>query len=414
MLELSVVGEESVVVHVLHSRVVGPLEAYAPGFAGELERLGYAVHAASHQVALIAHLSGWLAKRTMGTGDLAPAVIERYVQDRRAAGYRLFRSEKALTPLVDYLRGLGVTPDAEPVAARTPGEVLLERYRDYLIGERGMGVRSVRGYLDLVRPFIERHVRDGAGLRGLAAGDVTSFLVAESGRRSPKTVQRLASALRSLLRYWHVHDVIETPLVAAVPKVAYRSPGLPRGLQPGQVAALLDSCDRSQRAGLRDFAVLTLLSRVGLRAGEVAGLVLDDIDWRCGEITVVGKGYRRDRLPLPCDVGQAIAEYLQRGRPADALDRRVFVRIRAPHRGLAAGGVTQAVAAAARRAGLGTVYAHRLRHSAATAMLAAGASLAEIGQVLRHRRPLTTSVYAKVNTEALRSLARPWPTGGVS
>lgn len=401
-------------VHVLHSRVVGPLEAYAPGFAGELERLGYTVNAASHQMALIAHLSRWLTKRQLGAVDLASGVIERYLRDRRAAGYRLFRSEKALAPLLDYLRGLNVAPGAEPVAARTPGEVLLERYRDYLIGERGMGVRSVRGYLDLVRPFIEGHVRDGVDLRGLTAGDVTSFLVAESRRRSPKTVQRLASALRSLLRYWHVHAVIETPLVAAVPKVAYRSPGLPRGLHPRQVAAMLDSCDRGQQAGLRDFAVLTLLSRVGLRAGEVAGLLLDDIDWRSGEITVAGKGRRRDRLPLPCDVGEAIAEYLQRGRPADALDRRVFIRIRAPHRGLTTGGVTQAVAAAARRAGLGTVYAHRLRHSAATAMLAAGASLAEIGLVLRHRRPLTTSIYAKVNTETLRSLARPWPAGGVS
>jgi site-specific recombinase XerD len=254
----------------------------------------------------------------------------------------------------------------------------------------------------------------GDGVGGLAAGEIISFLVAESRRLSPKTVQRLASALRSLLRYWHVHGVIDTSLAMAVPKIAYRSPNLPRGLQPGEVAALLDSCDRSLPAGLRDLAMLTLLSRVGLRCGEVAGLRLEDIDWRGGEIIVAGKGNRRDRLPLPCDVGTAIADYLRRGRPADALDRQVFIRTRAPRCGLTSGGVTQAVAAAAQRAGLGTVYAHRLRHSAATSMLTAGASLAEIGQVLRHRRPLTTSIYAKVDTEALRALARPWPTGSVS
>jgi integrase len=155
--------------------------------------------------------------------------------------------------------------------------------------------------------------------------------------------------------------------------------------------------------------MLILLARMGLRAGEVAGLGLDDIDWRRGEITIRGKGNRRDRLPLPADAGEAIADWLRHGRPPTALDRSVFTRIKAPHQGLASGGVTQAVAAAARPAGLGTIYAHRLRHSAATAMLAQGGSLAEIGQVLRHRRPQTTAAYTKVNVEALRALARPWP-----
>jgi integrase/recombinase XerD len=401
-------------VHVLHSQVVGPLESYADGFAAELARQGYTVHTASHQLGLVAHLSRWMARRGLDVSDLTPAVIARYVEARRKVGYRNFRSAKALVPLLGCLRQLGVIGDPRP-PTQTPGEVLLRSYRDYLLGERGMGARSVRGYLDLVGPFVDRCVRgDKSDLGELTAGEVTSFLLAESRRLSPKTVQRLASALRSLLGYWHVHGMIDTPLAGAVPKIAYRSPGLPRGLQPGQVAALLDSCDRGQRTGLRDYAMLTLLSRIGLRCGEVAGLRLDDIDWRGGEIIVAGKGNRRDRLPLPCDVGQAIADYLQQGRPADAMDRRVFIRIKAPHRGLSPTGVTQAVAAAARRAGLGTVYAHRLRHSAATSMLTAGASLAEIGQVLRHRRPLTTSLYAKVNTEALRALARPWPTGGAA
>jgi site-specific recombinase XerD len=161
--------------------------------------------------------------------------------------------------------------------------------------------------------------------------------------------------------------------------------------------------------GLRDRAILTMLTRMGLRAGEIAALELDDVDWRQGELVVRGKGGWVDRLPLPMDVGQVLVDYLQAGRPADALERRVFIRVRAPHHGLTTGGVTQVVNAAAHRVGLGAVSAHRLRHSAATAMLASGAPLAEIGQVMRHRSVVTTAIYAKVDIEALRGLAMPWP-----
>jgi integrase/recombinase XerD len=267
--------------------------------------------------------------------------------------------------------------------------------------------------VDSVRPFVASWAAvGGADLRGLAAGDVTAFLTGQSRRLAPKTAQRLATALRSLLRFWHVEGLISGPLDRAVPKVANRRPGLPRPLDPAQVRALLASCDRGTASGRRDLAMMTLLARMGLRAGEVAGLRLDDIDWRRGEITVVGKGNRRDQLPLPADAGEAVADWLRHGRPPTALDRSVFIRIKAPHRGLTACGVTMAVFAAGQRAGLGPIYAHRLRHSAATAILAGGGSLAEIGQVLRHRRPHTTAAYTKVNAEALRALARPWP--GVS
>ena len=194
---------------------------------------------------------------------------------------------------------------------------------------------------------------------------------------------------------------------------SWRLAGLPKALEPAQVAALLASCDPDIAAGRRDFAMLTMLARLGLRAGEVAALTLEDIDWRAGEITVCGKGNRAGRLPLPADAGEAIAAYLRDGRPAPFEgDRRVFLRVRAPHRGLTTGGVTEAVFSAGRRAGIGPVHAHRLRHSAATAMLRAGAPLTEIGQVLRHRRLLSTAIYAKTDLTALRTLARPWPAGG--
>lgn len=402
-------------IKVLHSEVAGPLEPYASGFAAWLGQRGYRAGTAVQQLGLVAHLSRWLATRGLGASDLTPAVVERYVAARRAIGHRNLHSGKALVPLLDYLRRLGALEEPAPPPARTPSELLLARYREYLLGERGMGSRSVRGYLDLVRPFIEQQAQTGeTDLAGLTAGAVTSFLVAESRRLSPKTLQRQASAMRSLLRFWHISGLISRPLAQAVPKVASRSPGLARALPPEQVNALLASCDRDQPAGCRDFAMLALLARVGLRAGEVAGLQLDDLDWRSGELVVSGKGGRHDRLPMPADAGAAIAQYLQHGRPADALNRSVFIRTRAPHTGLSTGGVTQAVAAAAGRAGLPTMYAHRLRHSAATSVLAAGGSLSEIGQLLRHRGPLTTSIYAKADTEALRALARPWPAGGAS
>jgi integrase/recombinase XerD len=391
-------------------RVTGPLAPYAQGFGGELARIGFTELSAGGQLRLAAHLSRWLAAAGLGTEALTTSTVEAYLAARRAAGYTAYLTPKALRPLLDYLRRLGVAPEPEQPRPATAAGVLLEAYREYLLGERGVQAVVARGYVDLVRPFVARHGGSSiAGLGLVRAGDVTSFLTAQSRRLAPKTAQRLATALRSLLRFWHLQGLTGEDLSTAVPKVANRRAALPRPLEPRQVRALLASCDRQSGDGRRDLAMLTLLARMGLRAGEVAGLRLDDIDWRHGQITIAGKGNRRDLLPLPADVGEAVVAYLRDGRPATALDRNVFIRIKAPHRGLTAGGVTQAVAAAARRAGLSTIYAHRLRHSAATAILAEGGSLAEVGQVLRHRRPHTTAAYTKVNVEALRALARSWP-----
>lgn len=393
------------------TRIHGPLGPVAAGFAVELTRQGYTPFSARGQMGLAAHLSRWLTEHDLGIAALTPEVAEVFLAARKAAGYRAFRTSKALAPLLGYLRVLELLPPVRPAGPPTPVEALLERFGGYLLVERGLRAEVVRGYRDLVRPFVIDAVESGGvGPANLAAADVTSFMVASSTRLAPKTLQRLASALRSLLRFWLLDGVVSVSLVDAVPKVAHRPARLPRGLAPAKVAAICDSCDIGTPNGLRGRAILLMLSRLGLRAGEVARLGLDDIDWRAGLITVRGKGNRTDALPLPPDVGQAIVDYLQSGRPADAADRSVFVRVLAPHRRLTSSGVTQVVAAAGLRAGLGEmVYAHRLRHSAATMMLAAGAPLAEIGQVLRHRRPLTTAGYARVDIEALRTLARPWP-----
>jgi len=391
--------------------MAGPLEPYAPGFGAELARVGYTRLSVRGQLGLVAHLSRWLDGEGLDVAALCGATVDAFLAARRAAGYTGFLTPKALRPLLGHLQRIGVAP-LPVVSAATPAEELLGRYRSYLTGERGLGAETARGYVDRVRPFVAgRTTAGGVDLEHLTAGDVVGFVLAECRDRAPGTAQLAVTALRSLLRFLHLDGVVATSLAAAVPSAANRRAGLPRFLEPDQVEALLASCDPDSTAGRRDFAMMTLMVRLGLRAGEVAALRLDDIDWRGGEIAVCGKGPRRERLPLPVDVGQAVVDYLRHARPPSATDRCVFVRVKAPHRGLTPCGVTQAVVAAGGRAGLGPLTAHRLRHTAATGMLRAGAGLAEIGQVLRHRRPLTTAVYAKVDRDALRALARPWPGG---
>lgn len=411
-------GEESVMVKVLRSFVRGPLEPHITGFAKELLRQGYTRSSASQHMCFIAHLDRWMQAAGVGLGELSGPVIERYLARRRAAGYVEYRSVKALRPLLDYLAPLGVLP-VPPEVRRDAVEELLGRYGEYLLVERGLTAGTVRGYVDFVRPFVATRVRvDVVDLAELTAADVTGFVLASCPGRAVGTAKLIVCALRSLLRWLHLTGVVPASLAAAVPSVAgWRLSGLPKGLEPGQLRRLLTSCDRRTATGRRDYAIMVLLSRLGLRAGEVARLGLEDINWRHGEIAVLGKGNRAERLPLPADVGAAVAAYLRRGRPGTAEGRSVFVRVHAPHRALTTGGVTEVVFDAARRAGLPKIHAHRLRHTAATAMLHAGSPLAEVGQVLRHRSPLTTAIYAKVDRDALAVLARPWPVqapGGAS
>jgi site-specific recombinase XerD len=251
-------------------------------------------------------------------------------------------------------------------------------------------------------------------LDGLVASDVLAFVLAAAERRPRRSAKLMVTALRSLLGFLHVEGLIARPLAQVVPSVAaWRLSGLPRGLEHEQVRGLLASCSRESTVGRRDLAILLLLVRLGMRRGEVASLQLEDVDWHLGEILVRGKGNRLERLPLPVDVGEALADYLRHGRPSDAEGRTIFVRVKAPHRGMTPHAITQVVVSAGRRAGLGAVSAHRLRHTAASELLRQGAPLVEIGQLLRHRAELTTAIYAEVDRERLRELARPWP-GGVA
>jgi site-specific recombinase XerD len=360
----------------------------------------------------MAHLSRWLEAREIDARSLAAPVLDEFLAARRARGYTLWLSRRALMPFLGYFRERGLAlPPSQPEPS--PIEELLARYRRYLLDVRGLADMSARGYVDMVRPFVVgRAVEGQLDWAGLAAADVTAFVRSASRDRCTGSAQLLGTALRSLLGYLHIEDVIDARLDAAVPSVASsKLAGLPRALEAAEVDRLLAACDRRTRMGQRDLAMLMLLARLGLRAGEVRRLSLDDLDWRAGEFIVRGKGSRVERLPLPPDVGEALTAYLRRGRPVTALSRAVFVRVRAPHRPLTSSAVTNAVLRAASRAGLAAVTAHRLRHTVATQMVRAGVPLPEISQVLRHRRLLTTAIYAKVDRENLRRLARRWPGG---
>lgn len=400
--------------HASRVRVTGPLAPFAPGFARELSQQGYRRKPVTDQVRLLAHLSRWLVGKGLDSTDLSSSVLEEFLGERRSQAYTLWLSPKALVPLIDYLRGIGVTI-CEPKSEPDPVELLLARYREYLLGTRGLAPTSARGYIDMVRAFVASRLVDGElDWSSLQAADIRGFVLTASRGRNVGSAKLVTTALRSLLGYAHVEGLTPAPLRDVVPAVAgWRLAGLPRSLQPGEVRRLLAACDRRTVAGRRDCAMLMLLARLGMRAGEVRELTLDDIDWRAGELVVKGKGRRLERLPLPEDVGQALSAYLRRGRPATAQGRTVFVRVRAPHRPLSSSGVTQAVAAAAARAGLQRVSAHRLRHTVATQMVRAGVALPDVGQVLRHRRLATTAIYAKVDRERLRLLARPWPGGAM-
>lgn len=294
-----------------------------------------------------------------------------------------------------------------------PTEGLLDGFVGYLRTERGVTALTVEAYVSDVRRFLAG--RDESDLSGLTAADVSNAVLGQVADRSPASVRRYGCALRCFLRYCYLVGVVDRDLsAAALPVSGRRRSLLPQGIAPTEARLLLRACDRRRASGRRDYAAIVLMLRLGLRAREVAVLRLDDLDWRAGQLTVHGKGGRVDQLPLPVDVGEAIAAYLCRGRPRDAAVREVFLRVTPPQVALTGSGVTAIVVGAARRAGLGVVRAHRLRHTAATDMLRAGAPLAEIGQVLGHRSPGSTAVYARVDVERLRTIARPWPTGATS
>jgi integrase len=393
------------------SRVTGPLAGFAVGFTAELVGQGYRPGSTAAQLELMADVSGWLAAHGLGAGELGDELVERVMAERRGSGRARMFSPRALSPLLEYLRGLGVTPLPQPRVSVTAAEVLIERYSSYLLEQRCLARSTVRNYVGVARVFLSwwEPAEGGLCLERLDAAAVSEFVLQEARRSCVGSAKCLVTRLRALLRFLHVEGEIDLALADAVPSVAgWRLASLVKALDSRSLERLLRSCDRRTRVGRRDHAIIVLLSRLGLRAGEVAALQLSDIDWRLGELLVRGKGSRQERLPLPADVGETLAGWLARGRPR-CRSVFVFTRVRAPHVGLSAGAVSQIVRRACWRAEVPPVGAHPLRHTAATEMLRAGGSLTEVGQVLRHRSRDVTSIYAKVDRLALSQVVQPWP-----
>jgi len=387
----------------------GALAGYLVGFREELARCGYGPARTGAHLEF-ADLCRWTEREGIALPELGDGQVAVFLEDRRRRGHGDLVSPAGVRPLVGYLTRAGAITGQGFAVPEGPARPLLERYRRYLETERGLTAKTVERYVEVGCRLAAALERGGAvDWQRVRARDVTRFLLGNCPPPRGHHAPGIISPLRSFLRFCHLEGVIPLPLDGAVPAAAGRrmSP-LPKGVPPGELDRLLASCDRQCARGRRDYAILSLLSRLGLRAGEVAAMVLEDLDWRRGELVVHGKARRDEALPLPADVGEAIAGYLRSGRP-QADSRSVFLRCYAPRRGLSAQAVTGIVYDACDRAGIARVGAHRLRHTAASQMLAAGASLGEVGEALRQRSAASTAIYAKVDRARLAALARPWP-----
>jgi site-specific recombinase XerD len=391
------------------ARVTGPLGRFAPALRVWLRESDYSPLSCEDVMRRVAHLSRWLDVEGLGAADITGEQVERYVAARRAEGRRRWRSPRSVAPVLAVLVGSGVLPDT-PVRPVSDDERLLAAFERHLPRERALAATTAAAYVTRARLFLAGLGRDG--LAGMAAADITRAVAAEAQGVSAGSAQYFVAALRAFLRFCFLEGLTGADLAdAALAVTGRRRWPLPRGISPDAAQALLASCDRRQAIGRRDYAVLVTLLRLGLRASEAAALTLEDIDWRAGQITVHGKGRRDERLPLPADVGDAIAAHLAGGRPATGR-REVFLRPTAPAGPLDRNGVSCIVRRASHRAGLPEVGAHRLRHTAACQMAEAGAPLTEIGQVLRHHSLESTANYARVSIAELRKLAQPWPSEG--
>jgi integrase/recombinase XerD len=394
-------------------RVSGPLEGYAAGFREELSTLGYSARSAAGHLQLMAHLSRWLVEIGLAPGELNLPQVERFVQ-RRRDGSRVHRclTLRGMQPLLDYLRRIGVVAAVEPAAASSGRDVVVQQFTGYLLGERGLAASTIGNYRAVADRFLAGCRWESGALVGVSSESVNSFVLGEATGRSSGSLNTVATGLRALLRFLYARHHISAPLVDAVPVApSWRDRGVARAVTADEMARMFAGCDRRTSTGRRDFAILTVLARLGLRRGEVAALSVDDINWHTGELVVTGKGNLRELLPLPVDVGETIAAYCRDGR-RNGVCRTLFLSSLAPWDGLSPSGIGQVVARASQRAGLAVIGAHRLRHTAATGMRAAGAPLFEIGQALRHRHVASTALYARDDLAALRVVARPWPGGG--
>jgi len=394
----------------------GQLGPHLDSFAARLSEQGYSRSFGRQKIELVADLSQWLDRRHLRVAELNERRIDAFLTARWKGRRRTGGEQSTLALLLRHLREGGIVPTALPPAVPGPIDLLEKEYAQFLVQERGLSQATLHNYLPVARHFLsQRFGAQKIRLQELRSKHVTRFILRLTATAGRRQAQAATCALRSFLGFLYQRGLLATNLGAAVPTVASGQwSDLPQFLSPVEVERLLQTCDRSCPVGRRDYAVLLLLARLGLRAGEVVHLSLDAINWEAGELLIRGKSSREDRLPLPQDVGQALAHYLRKGRP-ECSSRRVFLRINAPRQGFSSSvAICDIVRRALARARLSPPHkgAHLLRHSLATTMLRGGASLAQIGQILRHQQAQTTEIYAKVHLTALRALAQPWPGGG--
>ncbi len=385
--------------------VAGPLSLYVEGFRESLEGRGYAPDSVRWRLRQLSALDRWLRDHCLAAGDLDAACVERLVAARRAEQRKTLVAIANFAVPIAYLRGIDVVPEVPSSVDRAVQ--ILEQYRSYLVTERGLAESSIPVTLHVAERFCRKLDHR---LEELSAAEVSAYIAALCACSSVGWSKKTVSALASFLRFLHVTGITAEPLAAALPKLAGYRQNVPCELDDDDFTRLLDGCDCSRDVGLRDSAILTVLWRLGLRRGEVAGLKVDDVDWRRGEITIRGKGNRQELLPIPVDVGEAIVRYLRDGHrrvPPDC--RALFVQVRAPEGPMTPTGIGDVVARVCRRVGLPVMGAHQLRHGTATQLVRSGASWMEIAQVLRHRTVAVTASYATVDPVLTRELARPWP-----
>jgi site-specific recombinase XerD len=397
----------------------GPLCGVIPAYAALLSQQGYSQQSAHLQLRFLSDMNQWLHQQRLQVTDLTEPTIHRYLRSR----YQRFRPRRddasILKKLLQVLHMKGLLPEEDTQRLDNPRQRVEHEFDRYLSEERGLSIATRINY----RPFIQRFLSAQFGDKPLCfadlnANDVIRFIRNQAPRLNPKWAGLMVSALRSFFRYLRYRGDITTDLAACVPAIAnWQFSALPKFLQPYQVQRVLSQCDRTTSQGRRDYAILLLLARLGLRACEIVALTLDDIHWEAGEISIQGKGNRSALLPLPPDVGQAIAAFLENDRHYHACStRHVFIRMKAPRRGFAnSAAISTIVARTLKRAGIDSPHtgAHLFRHTLATQMLYQGAALAHIALLLRHRSLNTTTLYAKVDLESLRTLAQPWPGGAL-
>lgn len=399
---------------VLQNYRTGPLGPHLDRFAQQLKQNGYTRLSGRNKLRVVVQLNHWLIAKNFLLSQLNEQFVLAFQVDRRKRRTSQHGEKGTLALLLRMLRDADLIPAVPAKTVGEPIDMLVQDYAQFLIQERGLSSTTLAHRIPMVRQFLTYCFRSRkVCLNKLQPRDISRFVLQAVRGQRRDHCQLVTTTLRSYLDFLFQHGRLKRSLHAAVPTVASGRPAeLPVFLQPEQIEQVLRSCDCNTLCGRRDYAILLLLARLGLRAHEVSSLTLEDINWASGEVLIRGKGGREDRLPLPPDVGRALAIYLKQGRP-QSLCRSVFLCLNAPYRRLVSSPISSIVKRALGRTDIVCIHkgAHLLRHSLATRMLRGGASLAQIGQILRHRRIDTTEIYARIDQKALRALAQPWPGG---